>query len=55
MLAWVPQTPTMFRGTVAENIRLGAPGATGAEIRPAAAAAGAAGFATALPLRDTTR
>ena len=27
-LAWVPQRPTLFRGTVADNIRLGDPGAT---------------------------
>ena len=27
-LAWVPQQPTIFRGTIADNIRLGDPGAT---------------------------
>ena len=25
-IAWVPQSPTLFRGTVADNIRLGVPG-----------------------------
>jgi len=43
-VAWVPQRPTLFRGTVAENIRLGAPGATDAEVRAAAALAGADEF-----------
>ena len=29
MVAWVPQRPALVRGTVAENIRLGAPGGLG--------------------------
>ncbi|HEY1365466.1 MAG TPA: thiol reductant ABC exporter subunit CydD [Gaiellaceae bacterium] len=48
-LAWVPQHPTTFRGTVAENIRLGRPGATDDEVRAAAALAGADVFVRALP------
>jgi thiol reductant ABC exporter CydD subunit len=31
-LAWVPQVPFLFPGTVADNVRLGAPGATDTEI-----------------------
>jgi thiol reductant ABC exporter CydD subunit len=47
-IAWVPQRPTLFRGTVAENIRLGAPATDGA-VRDAAALAGADRFVRALP------
>jgi thiol reductant ABC exporter CydD subunit len=43
-VAWVPQAPTIFAGTVAENIALGNPEATAQEIRSAAERAGAAGF-----------
>ena len=39
-IAWVPQQPRLVAGTVADNIRIGAPDATDAEV--AAAAAGAA-------------
>ena len=39
-IAWVPQSPHLFTGTVADNIRLGAPGATLAEAGRAAARAG---------------
>jgi ATP-binding cassette, subfamily C, bacterial CydD len=48
-VAWVPQRPTLLRATIADNIRLGAPAATGAEVRFAAALAGADGFVSALP------
>lgn len=48
-LAWVPQRATILRGTVAENIRLGAPGASDDEVREAARAAGADAFIAALP------
>jgi thiol reductant ABC exporter CydD subunit len=48
-LAWVPQRPTMLRGSVAENIRLGAPELTDGAVRAAARAAGADGFVAALP------
>jgi ABC-type multidrug transport system fused ATPase/permease subunit len=45
----VPQRPTIFRGTVAENIRLGDPGAAERRVRGAAVAAGADGFVQGLP------
>ncbi|HEY2869086.1 MAG TPA: thiol reductant ABC exporter subunit CydD [Gaiellales bacterium] len=47
--AWVPQRPTMFRATVADNIRLGAPAATADRVHAAAARAGAHEFVQALP------
>lgn len=48
-VAWVPQRPTLFRGTVADNIRLGEAGAPDAALREAAAQAGADGFVRWLP------
>jgi len=48
-IAWVPQTPTMFSGTVAENIALYEPGASRLQVQRAAAAAGAADFIRRLP------
>ena len=48
-IAWVPQRPTLFRGTVAENIRLGRPAADDDRMRRAAALAGAAAFVADLP------
>ncbi|MBL3688075.1 ABC transporter ATP-binding protein [Leucobacter zeae] len=45
----VTQEAYLFSGTVAENIALGRPDATGEEIRAAARAAGADGFIEALP------
>jgi len=48
-LAWVPQLPTIFRGTIADNIRLGDPGATVRSVRDAAVLAGADRFVQALP------
>ena len=48
-IAWVPQHPTLFRGTVADNIRLGAPAASDRAVRAAAAGAGADLFVSALP------
>jgi len=54
-LAWVPQRPYLFAASVADNIALGAPGATPAAIREAARLAGADDFIMALPFRyDTT-
>jgi ATP-binding cassette, subfamily C, bacterial CydD len=49
-VAWVPQHPVLFRASVADNIRLGAPGAGDAAVRAAAAQAGAARFVAALPV-----
>jgi thiol reductant ABC exporter CydD subunit len=48
-VAWVPQRPTLCRGTVAENIRFGNAGASDAAVREAAALAGADGFVLDLP------
>ncbi len=48
-IAWVPQRPTLFRGTVADNIRLGGPSANDAQMRRAAALAGADAFVADLP------
>lgn len=48
-IAWVPQTPTLFHGSVAENIRLGRAGASDADIRRAAEAANADAFIAKLP------
>jgi ATP-binding cassette, subfamily C, bacterial CydD len=48
-IAWVPQRPHLFNGTVADNIALGQPGASGVAIARAADLAGAAGFVAALP------
>jgi ATP-binding cassette, subfamily C, bacterial CydD len=48
-LAWVPQHATMFRATVADNIRLGSPGADDALVRGASELAGADVFVRELP------
>jgi thiol reductant ABC exporter CydD subunit len=48
-LAWVPQHPTLFRGTLAENIRLGDASADDERVRAAAELAGADAFIRALP------
>jgi ABC-type multidrug transport system fused ATPase/permease subunit len=49
LLAWVPQRPTIFRGTVTDNIRLGAPRASEGQTREAAMLAGADHFVRGLP------
>lgn len=48
-LAWLPQHPTLFAGTIAENLRLGAPDAGEASLRQALRAAGAETFIDSLP------
>jgi ABC-type multidrug transport system fused ATPase/permease subunit len=48
-LAWVPQYPTLFRGTLSKNIALGDPAAGEARIRAAAELAGADEFIRRLP------
>jgi ATP-binding cassette, subfamily C, bacterial CydD len=48
-VAWVPQRPTLFRGTVADNIRLGDPATRDERVRAAAALAGADTFIRELP------
>jgi len=49
LVAWVPQHPTLFRGTVADNIGLGNPEATPESLAHAARLAGADEFIRALP------
>ena len=48
-IAYVPQDPSMFHRSVADNIRVGRPGATDADVRRAAELAHAAEFIEALP------
>ncbi len=48
-LAWRPPRPTLLRGTVAENIRLGDPSASLERVRTAAERAGADEFVEGLP------
>jgi ATP-binding cassette, subfamily C, bacterial CydD len=48
-LAWLPQRPTLFRGTVADNIRLGDAAADQPRVRTAAELAGADSFIHELP------
>jgi ATP-binding cassette, subfamily C, bacterial CydD len=48
-IAWVPQHPRLFPGSVADNIALGRPGAPRAAIEDAARLAGATAFIEALP------
>jgi thiol reductant ABC exporter CydD subunit len=54
LTAWVPQHPTLLRGSVADNIRLGDPDASDARVREAAALAGAHSFITDLPFGYAT-
>lgn len=48
-VAWVGQQPTLFHGSIADNIRLGVPEADAAAVRRAAVLANAAVFIEALP------
>jgi ATP-binding cassette subfamily C protein CydD len=48
-VAWVPQHPSMIRGTIAENIRLGDTNAADSRVAQAALQAGAREFIAALP------
>lgn len=48
-IATVPQDPTIFSGTISDNIRLGRPDATDAEVKAAAHAARVSEFAEKLP------
>jgi ATP-binding cassette, subfamily C, bacterial CydD len=54
-IAWVPQSPYLFAGTIAENIALGQPDASPEAIRRAARLAGAETFVAALPRGFGTR
>jgi thiol reductant ABC exporter CydD subunit len=49
LVAWVPQHPHLFAGTVADNLRLAKPDATAAEVVAAARAAHAHEFVARLP------
>jgi ATP-binding cassette subfamily C protein CydCD len=48
-VAWVPQRPHLFAGSVAENVRLARPDADDAAVLKALREAGACDFVTALP------
>ncbi|MFB7593143.1 thiol reductant ABC exporter subunit CydD [Streptomyces sp. NPDC056160] len=48
-IAWVPQRPHLYAGTIAENVRLARPDADDAAVRAALADAGALDFVDALP------
>ena len=54
-VAWVPQHPALFPGTVADNLRLARPDARDDELVAAATAAQAHGFVTDLPDGYETR
>ncbi|MEU4083558.1 thiol reductant ABC exporter subunit CydD [Streptomyces aureus] len=48
-IAWVPQRPHLYAGSIAENVRLARPDADEAALRKALVDAGAAAFVDALP------
>jgi len=48
-VAWVPQRPHLFDGSISDNIRLARPGATDADVAAAALAANATEFIERLP------
>nr|WSY53450.1 thiol reductant ABC exporter subunit CydD [Streptomyces sp. NBC_00886] len=48
-IAWVPQRPQLYAGTIAENVRLARPDADDTAVRRALADAGALEFVDALP------
>ncbi|WP_030938788.1 thiol reductant ABC exporter subunit CydD [Streptomyces sp. NRRL S-646] len=48
-IAWVPQRPHLFAGTITENVRLARPDADDSAVRQALSDAGAMGFVDALP------
>jgi ABC-type multidrug transport system fused ATPase/permease subunit len=48
-VAWVPQRPTLLRGSLADNIRLGDPSADDARVLAAVELAGAGEFVGGLP------
>jgi ATP-binding cassette subfamily B protein len=53
-IAYVPQDPSMFHRSIADNIRIGRPAATDEEVRRAAKLAHAAEFIEVLPRRYET-
>jgi ATP-binding cassette subfamily C protein CydCD len=54
-IAWVPQRPTIFAGSIADNIRLAEPGAAEGPVHEAAARAGLAELIESLPEGLATR
>ena len=54
-IAWVPQQPTLFAGTIRDNIALGRPGASLDLVEAAADLAGAREFIAGLPAGYGTR
>ncbi|MGW9170335.1 thiol reductant ABC exporter subunit CydD [Streptomyces decoyicus] len=54
-IAWVPQHPHLFAGTIAENVRLARPDVDDAAVRTALGDAGALDFIDALPDGMATR
>ncbi|MCE5360457.1 thiol reductant ABC exporter subunit CydD [Candidatus Igneacidithiobacillus taiwanensis] len=54
-LAWIPQNPRLFYGSIADNLRLAKPAATDAELRQAARDAHALEFIEQLPQGWDTR
>ncbi|NUQ99312.1 MAG: thiol reductant ABC exporter subunit CydD [Streptomyces sp.] len=48
-IAWVPQRPHLFAGTIADNVRLARPDADDTAVRKALGDAGALGFVDGLP------
>ncbi len=53
-IAWVPQRPQLFAGTITENVRLARPDADDTAVRQALADAGAREFVDTLPLGADT-
>lgn len=53
-IAWVPQRPHLYAGSIAENVRLARPGADDAALRRALVDADAARFVDALPAGTAT-
>ncbi|MCX4763381.1 thiol reductant ABC exporter subunit CydD [Streptomyces sp. NBC_01275] len=53
-IAWVPQRPHLYAGTIAENVRLARPDADDVAVRRALADAGALKFVDALPVGADT-
>lgn len=51
-IAWVAQDPGLVAGTIADNVRLGDPGATDDEVRSALRSAGGAALDPARPVGD---
>ena len=54
-VGWLPQRPTMFRGTIRDNIALGDPHASAERVAEAARLAGVDGFVAELRLGYATR